>query len=132
MLALVLCLSLVLSFSSCSIFSGDGDTSGGENQNGTADGGENEKEQGVANNPDTPAHTHTFADATCTTPKKCSCGATEGEALGHEWTTPDVDLCEVQSTCSRCGATDGETRITPPRMTTEIAPPKLDAPSATM
>ena len=33
-----------------------------------------------------------------------------GEALGHEWTTPDVDLCQVQSTCSRCGATDGENK----------------------
>ncbi len=28
-------------------------------------------------------HTHTFSDATCTAPKTCECGATEGEALGH-------------------------------------------------
>ena len=54
---------------------------------------------------------HTWVDADCDTPKTCSiCGATEGEALGHDWTTPDVDLCEVQSTCSRCGATDGQNK----------------------
>ena len=52
---------------------------------------------------------HSWSEADCDTPKTCkTCGATEGNALGHEWTTPDVDLCKVQSTCSRCGATDGE------------------------
>ena len=55
--------------------------------------------------------THDFADADCLNPKTCTvCGKTEGSALGHEWTTPDVDLCKVQSTCSRCGATDGENK----------------------
>ena len=52
---------------------------------------------------------HAWTEADCDSPKTCNvCNATEGEALGHEWTTPDVDLCKVQSTCSRCGATDGE------------------------
>ncbi len=38
---------------------------------------------------------HTWEDATCTSPKKCTvCGETTGEALGH--TTDD-------GTCSRCG-----------------------------
>ena len=55
--------------------------------------------------------THDFADADCLNPRTCTvCGKTEGSALGHEWTTPDVDLCEVRSTCSRCGATDGENK----------------------
>ena len=55
--------------------------------------------------------THDWNDATCLTPKTCKvCGATDGEALGHDWTSPDVDLCKVQSTCSRCGATDGENK----------------------
>ena len=55
--------------------------------------------------------THDFADADCLGPKTCTvCGKTEGSALGHEWTTPDVDLCEVRSTCSICGATDGENK----------------------
>lgn len=38
---------------------------------------------------------HTFADATCDTPKTCTvCKATEGEALGHSY---------AQGKCSRCG-----------------------------
>ena len=54
---------------------------------------------------------HSWKDADCLNPKTCTvCGKTEGSALGHEWTTPDVDLCEVRSTCSRCGATDGENK----------------------
>ena len=44
-----------------------------------------------------PAHTHSFSDATCTSPKKCSCGATEGKALGHDY---------IDEKCSRCGAVD--------------------------
>ena len=30
-------------------------------------------------------HEHVFNDATCTAPKTCECGATEGEALGHTY-----------------------------------------------
>ena len=41
------------------------------------------------------AHTHEFADATCTAPKTCECGATEGEALGHNI---------VEKVCTGCGA----------------------------
>ena len=44
-----------------------------------------------------PAHTHSFAAANCTTPKKCSCGATEGKALGHSF---------KDGICSRCSAKD--------------------------
>ncbi len=52
---------------------------------------------------------HAWTDADCISPKTCTvCNETEGNALGHEWTTPDIDLCKIQSTCSRCGATDGE------------------------
>ena len=51
-------------------------------------------------------HEHTWADATCTEPKKCTeCGETEGEPLGHDWTEA---TCEAPKTCSRCGATEGE------------------------
>ena len=50
-------------------------------------------------------HEHVFADATCDAPKTCSCGLTEGEALGHDW----VDAtCTAPKTCDRCGATEGE------------------------
>ena len=44
-----------------------------------------------------PAHTHSFANATCTEAKKCACGATEGKALGHDY---------IDDKCSRCGAVD--------------------------
>lgn len=39
-------------------------------------------------------HTHSYSKATCTEPKKCSCGATYGKALGHSYTN---------SSCLRCG-----------------------------
>ena len=42
-------------------------------------------------------HVHDYADATCTAPATCDCGATQGEALGHEY---------VEGKCSRCEAAD--------------------------
>ena len=43
-----------------------------------------------------PALGHDWTDATCTAPKTCSvCGATEGEALGHDY---------INGVCSRCDA----------------------------
>ena len=50
------------------------------------------------------AHEHTFADATCTAPKTCACGATEGEALGHTFAPA---TCTAPKTCA-CGATEGK------------------------
>lgn len=45
-------------------------------------------------------------EATCLDPKTCAkCGATEGEALGHDWVDAN---CEEAQTCSRCGLTQGE------------------------
>lgn len=51
-----------------------------------------------------PPHTHSFTAATCTKPRTCSCGETEGTAKGHRWedatyTTPKK--------CSACGITEG-------------------------
>ena len=49
---------------------------------------------------------HTFANATCTTPKTCTvCNATEGEAAGH--TFADA-TCDAPKTCTVCAATEGE------------------------
>lgn len=45
----------------------------------------------------TTKHTHSFSAATCTSPKKCSCGATSGSALGHNY---------VSGVCTRCNAKD--------------------------
>ena len=51
-----------------------------------------------------PATGHNMADATCTTPATCTtCGATEGEALGH---TEVVDAA-VAPTCTATGLTEG-------------------------
>ena len=42
-------------------------------------------------------HNHAYADATCTAPKTCACGATEGEALGHNY---------VNGVCTVCNASE--------------------------
>ena len=56
--------------------------------------------------PTTTAHTHTWADATCTTPKTCgTCGATSGDALGHTWSDA---TCTAPKTCSACKTTEGK------------------------
>lgn len=57
-----------------------------------------------ADTPSEPDHTHTFADATCVSPKTCSCGATEGNALGHTFSDA---TCTAPKTCSVCNATEG-------------------------
>ncbi len=44
-----------------------------------------------------PAHTHSYAVATCTKAATCSCGATNGKALGHQY---------KEGSCTRCGAKD--------------------------
>ena len=49
-------------------------------------------------------HEHEFADATCESPAKCSCGVTQGEALGHDMTAA---TCTAPATCNVCGAVDG-------------------------
>ena len=51
-------------------------------------------------------HTHSWIEATCTTPKTCStCSAIEGDALGHIWKDA---ICAAPKTCSTCSATEGE------------------------
>ncbi len=48
-------------------------------------------------------HTHLFADATCTLPKTCSCGETQGQALGHNF---------KNGKCTVCNATDPNFTLT--------------------
>lgn len=50
-------------------------------------------------------HTHNYSNATCTSPKKCSCGATDGMALGHQFSSA---TCTSPQICKRCGATSGK------------------------
>ena len=49
-------------------------------------------------------HTHSYLNATCTSPKKCSCGATAGTALGHQFSSA---TCTSPRTCNRCGMVEG-------------------------
>ena len=51
-----------------------------------------------------PTHTHSYSNATCTSPKKCSCGATAGTTLGHQFSSA---TCTSPKICSRCGITSG-------------------------
>ena len=55
-----------------------------------------------ANN--TKSHVCIYEPATCTSPAKCSCGATVGDKLGHYY---DNATCTEAKTCNRCGATEG-------------------------
>lgn len=55
--------------------------------------------------PTTPSHTHSWSAATCTAPKTCACGATEGAAAGHNW---KAATCTAPKTCATCGATEGD------------------------
>ena len=48
-------------------------------------------------------HTHDFAPASCTAPKTCACGVTEGEPLAHDFAPA---TCTEPKTCS-CGETEG-------------------------
>lgn len=50
-------------------------------------------------------HTHSYSKATCTEAAKCSCGATNGSPLGHDWKVAD---CKSPKNCKTCGATEGE------------------------
>ena len=50
------------------------------------------------------SHVHSYSEATCTVPPTCSCGATNGSALGHSWNNA---TCTVAKTCSVCSATEG-------------------------
>ena len=62
---------------------------------------------------------HDFAPATCTAPKTCKrdgCGATEGNALGHDFATVwSSDAAKHWYACSRCDAKADEAAHTPDR-----------------
>lgn len=55
-------------------------------------------------NTNQPNHTHKYSKATCTSPKKCTCGVTTGTALGHQFSSA---TCTSPQICSRCGITSG-------------------------
>ena len=78
---------------------------------------------------------HEFAEATCTTPKTCTiCGATEGEALGHSFTSyvsNDDAACTTDGTktakCDRCEETDTISDPGSAKGHTEVIDPAVEA-----
>lgn len=51
------------------------------------------------------ACSHSYKDATCTTPRICTkCGVTTGSALGHSYKDA---TCTAAKTCTKCGSTEG-------------------------
>ena len=57
-----------------------------------------------------PPHIHDFSPATCTKPKTCVCGATEGDANGHNWKDATYS---APKTCTACGITEGSPKDVP-------------------
>lgn len=58
-------------------------------------------------------HVHTWADATCTSPRICTtCNANGGPAKGHNWT--DASYTDPKH-CTICGATEGSALVRPSR-----------------
>ena len=55
--------------------------------------------------PSSSKHVHSYSAATCTSAKKCACGATSGSALGHNWKNA---TCTTPKKCSRCGTESGK------------------------
>ncbi len=60
--------------------------------------------QQTSSSPKPTTHKHTYSNATCTSPKKCSCGETAGSALGHQFSSA---TCTSPKICNRCGITSG-------------------------
>ena len=68
----------------------------------TASSSETDNTQSISSSATTsveskPQHTHTFSDATCKTPAKCSCGKTQGEPLEHIFNDAVCILCDYES-----------------------------------
>ena len=77
------------------------------------------------------SHTHSYSAATCTKPKTCSCGATEGSAKGHQYSSGKCTVCSATDPSyvaepmvwitktgkkyhciSKCGNTKSSTQVT--------------------
>ena len=67
------------------------------------------------NNSSTIEHHHVFSEATCTEPKKCTCGATEGKALGHKYEFGECTRCKAKDpnykTYTRISSKNGEWEV---------------------
>jgi hypothetical protein len=72
-----------------------------------------EQSEVVVNQPDSQnnenqnLHKHKYSKATCIVPKKCVCGVTVGDPLGHHFKSA---TCTSPEICKRCGAEDAQPR----------------------
>lgn len=57
---------------------------------------ESTKESEVAGMVNTHKHVHKYTQATCTMPATCSCGKTDGHALGHDYQNGICNRCKVK------------------------------------
>lgn len=81
----------------------------GESSKINTDSTQSQKNQSKPTNTITkPSHTHVFSKATCEHPATCSCGVTQGSALGHSWEGPTK---ENPKTCSVCKKVDEQDEI---------------------
>ena len=98
---LVLVLSILLVFAACD--NADKNTEPPKSTNSPT---QSPTETPTQNNTE---HTHVFSDATCTTPKTCECGATEGNPKGHAYedvvTAPTCTESGYTSHTCTCGDT---------------------------
>lgn len=55
-------------------------------------------------------HTHSFSSATCTEPARCSCGATNGNPLGHNYSNGACSNCGITYTSEAFGYSVGDVK----------------------
>lgn len=107
-LAIILSVYLILCLAACDKNENSSDILGDTSQiasteNQTSKFTEWSSSSGSSNSNKT-THTHSYSKASCTEPAKCSCGATNGSALGHSWKDA---TCQALKTCSVCKKTEG-------------------------
>lgn len=90
LIALLLVIVIVFSFAGCSNTT-DIESHQNDYENYETEQNSSEENEEVAQE----THVHSYSNATCTEAAKCSCGATKGSALGHNYSG---------KYCSRCGA----------------------------
>lgn len=99
-LAIILSICFVLSLTACNNNETNSDTTSGTSQFvSTEIESSKPAESSKPTQSSKPAHTHSYSGANCTAPAKCSCGATNGSALGHSWNDA---TCQAPKTCSVC------------------------------
>ena len=94
-ISLLVVAMVLLSLSACGNSNTNSDITSVDSQIFSTETEQNEPVESIK--PATSTHTHDYSSATCTAPAKCSCGATNGSALGHSYNN---------GVCTRCNEKD--------------------------